>query len=331
VNDRGGVRANSNKADASAATPTANSGSGSGEDDSVPANVPFSGNSYPIGIQMFVRILNPADAVLRQVSVESSLVEINRTSLRSLGIELGAAPTGSTLIIPQVGGSVTIGGGGPLSVNPAQVRFNALVQDGRVKILSQPNVTAIEGASAQIIVGGQRPVPTIFRSDDGDGDDEITFEFRRFGIILTMRPNVTDDNTIILQVRADITELDPSTSITVGDTTVLGERVRSVDTTIVIRPGDTLVMGGLITNDNRIQTSRIPFLSSIPFLGNLFKSKSFQNNESELAIFLTPRLSGTPATLAGIDLGQYAGPGLLPLPTRQESAEGFSSTGGRGR
>ena len=142
-----------------------------------------------------------------------------------------------------------------------------------------------------------------------------------------MRPTVTDDNTIVLQVRADVTELDPTTSITVDGTTILGERVRSVDTIITIRPGDTLVMGGLMTNDHRVQESRIPFLSSIPVLGNLFKSKSFQNNESELAIFLTPTLSTTPATVAGIDVITHA-QGLKPLPSTQETVQNFAPAGG---
>ena len=133
--------------------------SGKLDENSVNTNAPFSNNSFPIGIQMFVRILNPAEATICQVSIQSSLVEVNRTSLKNLGVELGAAPTGSTLIIPQGGGSLAIGGPGPLSVTNAQVRFNALVADGRAKILSQPNVMAVEGASAQIIVGGQRPCP----------------------------------------------------------------------------------------------------------------------------------------------------------------------------
>jgi pilus assembly protein CpaC len=108
--------------------------------------------------------------------------------------------------------------------------------------------------------------------------------FRNYGIILTMRPTLTDDDTIILQIRADVTNIDPTTAVNLGGAIIPGETVRSVDTTLTVREGDTIVMGGLITNERSQITSRIPVLSNIPIIGSLFRSKRFQNNESELAI-----------------------------------------------
>jgi pilus assembly protein CpaC len=98
-----------------------------------------------------------------------------------------------------------------------------------------------------------------------------------------------------------------------------GESVRSVDTTINVREGDTLVMGGLITNDRRQITSRVPILSQIPILGKLFQSKRFENNETELAIFLTPRITriaASPNTIADV----LRIPALPPLPGNSESS-----------
>jgi Flp pilus assembly secretin CpaC len=301
------------------------------------AQQPATGYRQSVNIQMFVRILDPAANTVRRVTVESNIVEISRTSLRNLGIEAGTvgvlsenvnrgtAATAPTITINPTTGQQTItpgtpgtpdiitrtidpvfragqalagngfAGGGPFQfIDPFRVRLNALYQKGNARILSRPNISAIEGADAQIVIGGERPVPSAVATGQAVGQG-ITF--RRFGIILTMRPTVTDDDTIILQVRADVTELANEFGISLNGALIPGERVRSVNTTLTMRSGDTIVLGGLITNDRRQQTSRIPILSSIPILGNLFKSKRFENNESELAIFLSPRIDPLGASL----------------------------------
>jgi pilus assembly protein CpaC len=150
--------------------------------------------------------------------------------------------------------------------------------------------------------------------------------FRNYGIILTMRPTLTDDDTIILQIRADVTNIDPTTAVDLGGAIIPGETVRSVNTTLTIREGDTIVMGGLITNERSQITSRIPVLSNIPIIGALFRSKRFQNNESELAIFMTPRITRTPASLNTREDVQRV-PALPDLPANQATTVTFGSGG----
>lgn len=270
------------------------------------ANAPSSGYQFPTQIQMFVRMTDENASAVRLVTVDSSVVEISRTALRDLGIQLGSVSLLSETIAPVtgattrtidptfspggfLGGNGFVGGGGFSSINPIRARLSALMQNGTAKILSKPNLTTIEGAEAQITVGGVRPIPSTQVSAAG-GSSQTSVEFRRYGIILTMRPTVSDDDTILLQVRGDITDIDFATAINLNGALIPGERVRSVDTTVAMREGDTLVMGGLITNETRKQTSKVPFLSQIPILGKLFQSKRFENNETELAIFLTPTM-----------------------------------------
>jgi Flp pilus assembly secretin CpaC len=257
-----------------------------------PAAVPAAGYRFPVQVQMFVRILDPAGATLRTVTAETTVVEISRTALRNLGIQVGSA---SVLSDGDFTEGEFLGGenaaGEFRNLNPFRVRLNALYRKGNARILSQPNLIAQEGTVGQITVGGQRPIPVINNSGAAGGTQTASVEFRRFGVILTMRPTVTDDDTIILQIRADVTDIDFTTAINLNGAVIPGERVRSVDTILPIREGDTIVMGGLITNDRREQTSKVPFLSKIPILGKLFQSRRFENNESELAIFLTPRIS----------------------------------------
>jgi hypothetical protein len=103
-----------------------------------------------------------------------------------------------------VGGNGFAGGGPFQFIDPFRLRLNALYQNGNARILSRPNITAVEGADAQIVIGGERPVPSAVATGQAVGQSIV---FRRFGIIMTMRPTVSDDDTIILQIRADVTEL----------------------------------------------------------------------------------------------------------------------------
>jgi pilus assembly protein CpaC len=144
---------------------------------------------------------------------------------------------------------------------------------------------------------------------------------------------MTDDDTIILQIRGDVTDLDFTTGITLNGAFVPGERVRSVDTTITMHEGDTLVLGGLISNESRRQTSKVPFLGDIPFIGSLFRSKRFENNETELAIFLSPRILRQPASPeTGVAVRAVPGmPGLSNVDQQQARAFDLSTLGQGGQ
>ena len=325
------------------------------------AQQPAAGYRQPVNVQMFVRVLDGVGQQVRRVTAETAIVEISRTSLRNLGVEVGSATLLSRTETPGTAPTVTVNpttgvpttvtqgtpgvinstvdpafragvalggngfaGGGPLQLlDPLRARLNALYQNGNARILSKPNLTATEGAEAQIVIGGERPVPSAVATGQAVGQSIV---FRRFGIILTMRPTMTDDDTIILQIRADVTELANEFGITLNGALIPGERVRSVNTTMNMREGDTIVLGGLITNDRRLQTSRVPILSSLPIIGSLFKSKRFENNESELAIFLTPRILRSDASVNTMETVKRV-PGLPGLPDPATGAAAFGVLG----
>ena len=290
-------------------------------------------------------------------------MEISRSALRNLGVEVGSVgllsetiTPGTSTVVPNSnppivltnpdtitrtvdptfrGGAFTAGTGFTglqsfRNIDPVRARLNALYQNGNARVLSRPNLTAIEGNEAQITIGGQRPIPTAaIAAGSAGGATAQSVEFRKFGIILTMRPTVTDDETIILQVRADVTALDSTTSINLGGAVIPGETARSVDTTITLREGDTIVMGGLITNDRRLNTSQIPILSSLPIIGSLFKSKRFENNESELAIFLSPTITRIPASMETQEAVNRS-PSLPGLPGNEQRNDIFNFGGAPG-
>jgi Flp pilus assembly secretin CpaC len=298
-----------------------------------PINMVSAGFNFPRSIQMFVKITDESQSVLRKVTVNTNVVEINRNALKNLGVSFGSASVISEDIDPDTGqmtrqispttteGTLLFGNGfggtgGFSSIDPFRTRLNALYSKGNARILSSPNVTALDGAEAQIVVGGSRPIPVGGLTGQGGGVQGVIF--RRYGIIMTMRPTLTSDDTILLQIRADVTNIDNSTSIVVGNANVPGETVRSVDTTLNVREGDIIVMGGLITNEHQENKSSIPILSKIPILGSLFTSKRFQNNETELAIFMTPTITRTSTNLNSITYGEK----VLSMPPLQGVQEG---------
>ncbi|RYX84593.1 hypothetical protein EON83_09595 [bacterium] len=323
----------------------------SGIEAALPAYDPAGGYVRTLGVQMFVRILDPAEATVRNVTVETNVVEISRTALRNLGAQFGSSsltnetitysPTTGANGTPIIGtdglplqtrnvtrtvspsfnsGSITAGNGfagfGGLGIiDPFRVQLNALAQRGDARILASPNVRAVEGMPAQITIGGERPVPSAVATT---GATAQSVEFRRYGVIISMRPTVSDDNTIMLQIRADITQPDRTFEINLNGALIPGETVRSIDTSLVVKPGDIIVMGGLLTNEKRVQTSKVPVLGSLPVIGSLFTSKRYENNETELAIFMTPRIEALPATPNTKAIVER-GPSFPQLPSRQEA------------
>ena len=325
---------------------------------------PTGGYARVLGVQMFVRILDPEQAVIRNVTIETNIVEITRTNLKNLGAEYGSATLTNETVVggtstpaldgagnPVIGtngqpvvnttpstitrtispvfnagtqllGNGFAGFGGFSAVNPFRARVNAVAQNNNARVLASPNIRATEGTVAQITIGGERPVPSASASF---GSNAQSIEFRRFGVILTMRPTVSDDNTIILQIRADVTQPDQTYAINVGGAIIPGESVRSIDTTLTVRPGDIVVMGGLLTNDKRQQTSKVPILGDLPIIGSLFRSRRFENNETELAIFMSPRIDAVPATMDTMEIGGRI-PSFPALPGRQESNTVLTST-----
>ena len=301
-----------------------------GIEGALPAYDPAGGYLRTLGVQMFVRITDPAQATVRNVTVETSVVEISRTALKNLGAQYGTATTTGESISNGVitrtinpsfkeGQALAgngFGGFGPGGfIDPFRVQLNALEARGDARVLSRPNIRAVEGMPAQITIGGERPVPSAVATT---GATAQSVEFRRYGVIISMRPTVSDDNTILLQIRADITQPDRTFEINLNGALIPGETVRSIDTSIAVRPGDIIIMGGLITNEKRQQTSKVPILGSLPVIGSLFQSRRFENNETELAIFMSPRIDSLPATeTTQAYLGRM--PSFPSLPSRQDS------------
>lgn len=160
-------------------------------------------------------------------------------------------------------------------------QINALISDGKANILARPNITTIQGHEAVINIGSEVPVPTISTTDS---TTTTSIEYREAGIILRCTPRINEDGFITVDVHTEV-----SSPFYVEDMKAYRFQKRSADTLVRLRDGQTMVIGGLIGSDEAKQMSKIPFLSDIPILGNLFKHVRKSKSDTEVMIFLTAK------------------------------------------
>lgn len=160
-----------------------------------------------------------------------------------------------------------------------EAKINALVTDGKAKLLSRPNITTLTGKEAVIKIGGDVPVPT---TETTDRSTTTSFTYRNAGIILRCTPWVSDDGTITAAVHTEV-----SSPLYVADLKAYRFQERSAHTTVRLRDGETMVIGGLIGSEETRSLSKIPFLGDLPVLGAFFKSERKSTSDSEIIMFLT--------------------------------------------
>lgn len=157
--------------------------------------------------------------------------------------------------------------------------LNALVSDGKANILARPNIMTIQGREAVINIGGEVPVPTVATTN---ATTTTSIEYREAGIILRYTPRVNDDGYITAAVHTEV-----SSPLYVEELKAYRFQKRSADTTVRLKNGETMVIGGLIGSEEARSSSKIPFLGDLPILGRFFRNEKNSKTDSEIMIFLT--------------------------------------------
>lgn len=242
--------------------------------------------AYGDKVVNLLEITNPT-----QVKIEVKIVEINRAKIRNLGIKWGNYPTtapGSFYAGQSISNSVAGNAFGSFgSYADVNVQIDALVHDGFAKILSQPNLVTMSGDKASILIGGEIAVPVAWE------DNKLTVEWKEYGIKLEIGPEVNAEGLIYSKVKAEVSTMDWNSPHRIGigaNISIPPMKMRKAESAISLSSGQTMGIGGLIASDASTDVYKVPFLSKIPILGNLFKSKSFSKEETELLIFITPTI-----------------------------------------
>ena len=244
-----------------------------------------------------------------QVMLRVRIVEMQRSLLKQLGLEtngtvtlddvsLGFAAQNAVATSTGLTGSTSVPGGiGDLT--DLDVAFQALETNGLVRILAQPNLTAISGESANFLAGGEFPVPV------GQDNGVLSIEFREFGVGLGFTPVVMNKGRINLQVSTEVSELTSENSITLpgplipdnnggfvagAALNIPGLSIRRANTTVELPSGGSLMMAGLLQEDLRSNVEGVPGLKDVKILGQLFRSRDFRSSQTELVIIVTPYL-----------------------------------------
>jgi pilus assembly protein CpaC len=163
---------------------------------------------------------------------------------------------------------------------------SALETKGLLQRLAEPNLVALSGDTASFQAGGQFPVPVAVTS--GIGIATPTIEFKDFGVLLRFRPTVLSDGIINLSINPEVSELNFTNAVTISGTTIPSLIVRRATTTVELRDGQSFAIAGLLQADSSRNISQLPWIGSVPVLGALFRSASYQKNESDLVIIVTP-------------------------------------------
>ncbi len=166
--------------------------------------------------------------------------------------------------------------------------ITALETKGLLQRLAEPNLVALSGDTASFQAGGQFPVPVAVTS--GIGIATPTIEFKDFGVLLRFRPTVLNSGIINLSINPEVSELDFTNAVQISGTTIPSVIVRRATTTVELRDGQSFAIAGLLQADNARNISQLPWIGSVPVLGALFRSASYQKNESDLVIIVTPVL-----------------------------------------
>lgn len=230
----------------------------------------------------------------QQVKLKVTVAEVQREAVKQLGInisgsfEAGAITTGLISSQPLGGASNTTTGNavtagfaaGGLSL---EATLTALERHGALRTLSEPTLTAMSGAEAEFLAGGEFPVPA---SVDDAGN--VTYAYKEFGVKLKFTPTIKSDGAIGLIVDTSVSEPASEGGFTLGSITIPATSTRRAKTTVELGAGQTLAIGGLMQDTVRQQINRLPGLGDIPILGALFRSRDFIQSQTELVILVTP-------------------------------------------
>lgn len=240
--------------------------------------------------------LSPSDdpTLPSQVQTDIRFVEVSRSKLKEastkiLGIGsnffLGSpklvSPTAGTFGLPVSASNFNIGfGGGRVSA-----MINALESSGFAYTLARPSLVALSGQSATFLAGGEVPIPV-----PSSASNNISIEYKEFGIRLTLTPTVVDRNRISLKVAPEVSELDYTNAVTIQGIQVPALTIRRTDTSVSLADGESFVISGLISSTNTTTISKFPGLGDIPILGAFFRDSSVNRQDKELLMIVTPHL-----------------------------------------
>lgn len=251
-----------------------------------------------------------------QIRLEAQIIEINSDYTKNLGIQYWSQTPGSNSnsgsSSDNPNNNITVGtaglfyGGEDFSssrkhggwlgshVANVNVTLQALINEGKARILSRPSITTMSGKTANILIGGRIPIPV------SDGNGNVSIDWHEYGVKLNIEPVVDSEDKITSKVHAEVSTLDYSHGVKIDSFSVPGIATREAESEVNVRSGMTMAIGGLINSEDAKIVSKIPLLGDLPIIGRFFRHTSNTRDKRELIILITPTLvaDDTPAPMS---------------------------------
>ena len=236
-----------------------------------------------------------------QVTLKVRVIEVDRTTIKQLGFANSfsfAGTNGATYSLSEASnfgvnnallGGVTGGYGYVNGTTSVLSNIEAFERVGLARTLAEPNLTTVSGEAAKFLAGGEFPVPI---SEDDEG--RVTVEFKPFGVGLGFTPVVLSSGRISLKVSSEVSELTNTGAFTSASTatsstlTIPALTVRRAETTVEMTSGSSMMIAGLLQSNVKQSISALPGLTTLPIIGALFRSRDFENDETEMVVIVTP-------------------------------------------
>jgi pilus assembly protein CpaC len=258
----------------------------------------------------------------KQVQLKLRIVEVDRTKLDQLGINIFAGGRTAVGTTTQQFSSGASGSGSSLTVSDpmniflynAKLNVGLTVQDLEqrqiLQVLAEPTLTTLSGLPAEFLSGGEFPFPVV---QGGVGNSTaVSIQFRPYGVKVAFTPTVNADGSIRLKLAPEVSTLDYSNAVTISGFTIPALSTRRAETEVEIQDGQSFIVSGLLDHRTTEIMSKVPGISSVPILGDLFRSKNFNHSVVELVIIVTATvvdpLSSAPGT--GLDEPKFVVPNL---------------------
>lgn len=227
-----------------------------------------------------------------QVNIRVRFAEVSRSELLRYGVNWNALFNNGTFSFGLLtgGGLAADAGTNVISagLNSGNVNIDAMLEalqtNGVLEVLAEPNITAMTGQTASFLAGGEVAVPVPVNRE------VVGIEYKPYGVSLLFSPTLVPNGRIALQVRPEVSSLMSTSTLDVNGYQVPSFRVRRADTRVEVGSGQTFAIAGLFQRESSQDVEKVPMLGDMPILGNLFRSKRFQRNETELVILITPYL-----------------------------------------
>ena len=257
-------------------------------------------SATPLQVMLKVRIAEINRSMLKKVGVNllnrdvgtGSLFGIGRGNPGTINTVSGPADpvtgmiqkTVSGVTFNNIVGGTTLGLFGHIFGTDLLGTLDLMQNDGFVTTLAEPTLTALSGETASFLAGGEFPIPV------SQALGSVTIEYKQYGVGLAFTPIVLNDGRISMRVRPEVSELNDAGSVKLNGFVVPALTTRRAETTVELGSGQSFMLAGLLQNRNNNSIEKAPFLGDIPILGALFRSTSYQRNETELVIIVTPYL-----------------------------------------